>query len=76
MATSGKTTFMVISDTHNIELDNLGPCPLSHPMPKVDVLLHCGDLTVVGGLSAYKKALQLLGSFDAELKLVCCSAQL
>lgn len=39
-------------------------------MPKVDVLLHCGDLTQVGGTSAYKKALKMLGSFDAELKLV------
>ena len=39
-------------------------------MPKVDVVLHCGDLTQVGGISAYKKALNLLSSFDAELKLV------
>lgn len=39
-------------------------------MPKVDVVLHCGDLTQVGGLSAYKKALKMFEQFDAELKLV------
>jgi 3',5'-cyclic AMP phosphodiesterase CpdA len=39
-------------------------------VPKVDVLLHCGDLTQVSGLSAYRKALRLLGGFKAEPKLV------
>ena len=39
-------------------------------MPQADVLLHCGDLTNVGGLSSFKKALQMLGCIDAELKLV------
>ncbi|KAK5684296.1 hypothetical protein LTS10_004163 [Elasticomyces elasticus] len=64
------TSFLVMSDTHNLELDALGNCPLANKMPKVDVLLHCGDLTQVGGTSAFKNALRLLGSFDAELKLV------
>lgn len=62
---------MVLSDTHNLEsVADLKATAAPIPMPKVDVLLHCGDLTQVGGLSAYKKALKLLGSFDAELKLV------
>lgn len=61
--------FLVISDTHNFEFsDNAGPLQL--PTPKADVLLHCGDLTQVGGISSFKKALNMLGSIDAELKLV------
>lgn len=62
-----------MSDTHNFETAGAGEdCPLSacQDLPKVDVLLHCGDLTQVGGISAYKKALRLLGKYDAELKLV------
>lgn len=71
VATPKKTTFMVMSDTHNFEMGSADPsCPLRQPHAKVDVLLHCGDLTQVGGLSAYKKALRLLGHFEAELKLV------
>ncbi|KAK3655911.1 hypothetical protein LTR22_010069 [Elasticomyces elasticus] len=67
-----KTSFLIMSDTHNLELNTSKPgnCPLARKMPKVDVLLHCGDLTQVGGTSAFKNALHLLGSFDAELKLV------
>jgi len=65
------TTFMIMSETHNYDITAADPtCPLAQPLPKVDVLLHCGDLTQVGGLSAYKKALRLLATVDAELKLV------
>ncbi|CZT21848.1 related to metallophosphoesterase domain-containing protein 2 [Ramularia collo-cygni] len=62
--------FMILSDTHNFERDSAETFPLSGPLPKVDVVLHCGDLTFVGGLSSYKKALRMLGDFDAELRLV------
>ncbi|KAF2773020.1 MFS general substrate transporter [Teratosphaeria nubilosa] len=63
--------FLMMSDTHNFEIDTADDtCPLRQPMPKVDVVLHCGDLTQVGGTSAYKKALRLLGHFDADLKIV------
>ena len=51
-------------DTHNLESSALGP------LPSTDVLLHCGDLTQVGGVSSFRKALKLLGSIEAELKLV------
>ncbi|KAI5367805.1 Putative calcineurin-like phosphoesterase domain, ApaH type, metallo-dependent phosphatase [Septoria linicola] len=61
--------FLVLSDTHNFD-ESADLCPLKHPMPAVDVVLHCGDLTSVGGASSYKKALRLLGSFDAQLKIV------
>lgn len=39
-------------------------------MPKVDVVLHCGDLTNCGGIASYKKALKMLHAVNAELKLV------
>ena len=66
------TRFLVISDTHNFEFedDSANPVPLSLPLPKADVVLHCGDLTHCGGVSSYKKALRVLGTIDAELKLV------
>ncbi|EHL03095.1 putative rhamnogalacturonate lyase C [Glarea lozoyensis 74030] len=40
------------------------------PTPKCDVLLHCGDLTMTGGIADYKKCIQMLGTIDAEVKLV------
>ena len=66
------TKFLIMSDTHNFEFsDNAGDYqPLQLPTPKADVLLHCGDLTDVGGVTFFKKALNMLGSIDAELKLV------
>ncbi|KAK4547944.1 hypothetical protein LTR36_010663 [Oleoguttula mirabilis] len=64
------TRFLILSDTHNFESETAEGCPLKQQMPRVDVLLHCGDLTQIGGLSAYKGALRMLEPFDAELKLV------
>jgi predicted phosphodiesterase len=64
------TKFLILSDTHNLERDASQEYPICQPMPKVDVVLHCGDLTREGGIASYKKALKLLGTFDAELKLV------
>lgn len=66
------TKFLVISDTHNFEFGDpgQGSQPFTLPSPKADVLLHCGDLTQVGGVPSFKKALKMLGSIDAELKLV------
>ncbi|KAL8788382.1 MAG: hypothetical protein Q9195_007340 [Heterodermia aff. obscurata] len=67
------TTFLVISDTHNLRLDEATDDtsrPLQLPTPKADVLLHCGDLTQVGGVLSFQKALKMLGSIEAELKLV------
>jgi len=55
--------FLVLSDTHD------------QPFPdtsgySVDVVLHCGDLTQIGGLSNYRRALEEIKSIEAELKLV------
>ncbi|KAL9012874.1 MAG: hypothetical protein Q9173_002384 [Seirophora scorigena] len=66
------TRFLVISDTHNLEIGDptLKDHPLHRPLPAADVVLHCGDLTHCGGASSYKKAIQLLASMNAKLKLV------
>jgi predicted MPP superfamily phosphohydrolase len=67
------TRFLVISDTHSAtpEEKPLGSQNVSPlPMPKADVLLHCGDLTMIGKLHEYEKTMDLLESIDADLKLV------
>ncbi|KAL2065469.1 hypothetical protein VTL71DRAFT_3139 [Oculimacula yallundae] len=63
------TRFLIISDTHDFEYAGQTG-PFREPAPKVDVVLHCGDLTQVGGLSEYKRTLRMLGQIEAELKLV------
>jgi predicted phosphodiesterase len=68
-----KTRFLIISDTHsaspaqNIANNDAGFRP---PLPKADVLLHCGDLTMAGHLHEYEKTLDMLEGIDADLKLV------
>jgi len=66
------TKFMIISDTHNFQFGDAEKVrgKFCQPVPKVDVLLHCGDLTERGGLKAYKGVLRMLSEIDAELKLV------
>lgn len=66
------TKFLIVSDTHNLDFDDTAQSirPFQLPTPKADVLLHCGDLTQVGGISCFKKALKMLALIDAELKLV------
>jgi hypothetical protein len=67
------TRFLVISDTHSASpgqkpkgfLDVSPP-----PSPKADVLLHCGDLTMIGHIDEYEKTLDILKNIDADLKLV------
>jgi hypothetical protein len=63
------TRFLILSDTHGLKLENATGL-LQYPTPKADVILHCGDMTMVGGVSEYKKCLKLLETMDAELKLV------
>ncbi|KAL8944293.1 MAG: hypothetical protein Q9211_000651 [Gyalolechia sp. 1 TL-2023] len=66
------TRVLILSDTHNFDIDdsNLNQYTLRNALPAVDVLLHCGDLTHCGGTLSFKKAIKLLGSIDATLKLV------
>ncbi|KAI8299929.1 Metallophosphoesterase domain-containing protein 1 [Colletotrichum sp. SAR11_59] len=56
--------FLVLSDTHHTGF----PDPAT--LPKADVILHCGDLTMRGGLSEYKPTVERLSACNAELKLV------
>jgi 3',5'-cyclic AMP phosphodiesterase CpdA len=64
------TRFLILSDTHNFEFGDSCAGPLRLPLPKVDVILHCGDLTYCGGASSYKKLIKMLAAMDAELKIV------
>ena len=64
------TEFLVLSDTHDFEFSARASQLLQLPTPQADVLLHCGDLTQVGGVSSFKRSLKMLGSIDAELKLI------
>jgi predicted phosphodiesterase len=68
-----KTRFLILSDTHCAEpSENLGNGNVAFrpPLPRADVLLHCGDLTRVGRLEEYEKTLRMLESVEADLKLV------
>ncbi|KAF9633827.1 hypothetical protein BFW01_g4721 [Lasiodiplodia theobromae] len=72
-----KTRILIISDTHTAPLvdpsGNDEPAlevAFRAPLPAADVLLHCGDLTMMGYLDEYEAALDMLGSIDAPLKLV------
>lgn len=57
------TRVMVISDTHEYSLDG-------STMPQVDVLIHTGDLTNLGELDSLRASLKMMGTIEAELKLV------
>ena len=74
MSTSSITTrFLVISDTHSAEpSQNATNAEVSFrpPLPEADVLLHCGDLTMVGHLHEYEITLDMLQGIKAHLKLV------
>ena len=66
------TRFLIISDTHSIDFDAVKKCGgnCDPPFPKADVILHCGDLTGIGGLEELKQFVEMIGEIDAELKLV------
>ncbi len=63
------TTFMILSDTHG-GIFTSPQATRGLQIPKVDVLLHCGDLTVQGQSSEFIGVINMLSNFDAELKLV------
>jgi predicted phosphodiesterase len=72
MAGTVTTRFIIISDTHDYQFDDAVAVSgqFFRPVPKADVLLHCGDLTQIGDLHAFKKCLEMMKSIPAELKLV------
>ncbi|KAI1500794.1 hypothetical protein F5X99DRAFT_409717 [Biscogniauxia marginata] len=55
------TGFLVLSDTHDDAFSN--------DISKVGVVLHCGDLTMIGGMNNSRQALENIKHIDAELKL-------
>lgn len=64
--------FMIISDTHSHDFKDRAneDVPFQHPLPRCDVLLHAGDLTNRGTTKELEQVINMLGSIDAELKLV------
>ncbi|KAF1944208.1 ser/Thr protein phosphatase family protein [Clathrospora elynae] len=68
-----KTRFLIISDTHSAspwQNTTNEDAAFRPPLPKADVLLHCGDLTMIGHLTEYEKTLEMLEKIEADLKLV------
>lgn len=69
-----KTRILIISDTHSAPLASNGNPPpfppFKHPLPTADLLIHCGDLTMAGGLHEYHAALDMIQLIDAPIKLV------
>ena len=71
MAQNVSVRFLIISDTHTAPpAPSNAPFAYRHPLPKADVLLHCGDLTMEGDIQEYHDTLAMLSGVDAELKLV------
>ena len=64
------TRLLILADTHGFQFDDNPGRDFRPQLPNIDVLLHCGDLTQCGGIPSFKKALRMLSSIDAELKLV------
>lgn len=62
---SSPLRILILSDTHS-----KWPYTAVIPAPKSDVFIHCGDLTQVGGLASFKRAIADIKTIDAPLKLV------
>lgn len=72
-----KTRILIISDTHCARLVDARDgtsdehcLPFRAPLPKADLLIHCGDLTHTGKLEEYHQALDMLKQIDAPVKIV------
>ncbi|KAK4947640.1 hypothetical protein LTR10_013586 [Elasticomyces elasticus] len=66
-----KTRILILSDTHAaLPESSNSQIPLHHPLPKADVLLHAGDLTLNGSISQHQNAIDLIRSIDAPLKII------
>ncbi|KAI9733586.1 MAG: hypothetical protein M1834_003188 [Cirrosporium novae-zelandiae] len=67
-----KTRLCLISDTHTAIL--VPAKDISHayrePLPTSDVLLHAGDITIVGKAVEYRKVFNMLKDAPAELKII------
>lgn len=66
-----RTRILVISDTHcALPAAAESDVAFRHPLPKVDVLLHAGDLTMNGQVYQHERAIELIKGIEAELKVV------
>jgi hypothetical protein len=70
-----KTRILLLSDTHSspplpAESQSQVQVPFRTPLPKADVLIHTGELTMTGSLAEHRSAIQLIHSIDAPLKIV------
>lgn len=60
-----RTRILILSDTHGMAFQSE-----DKPFQRVDVAIHCGDLTEASKLEEYLTSLQLLKEINAPLKLV------
>lgn len=65
-----RTRVLVLSDTHSALPDNWPNLPFSQPFPPADVAIHAGDLTSTGKLQEHERAVALIKSLPAPLKIV------
>lgn len=72
MESTVTTRFLIISDTHSVDFAAVEKCngTFKPPFPKADVILHCGDLTGIGGIQELKQVVETMSKFEADLKLV------
>lgn len=63
-------SFLILSDTHELELGDERFPPRKDKFPSIDVVLHCGDFTDNGSIDALHKGMYMLSTFDAELRLL------
>ena len=62
-----RTRILLLSDTHNYSPTSTSTLP---PLPPADLLLHAGDLTMIGGASNYRTLIAWLSSCAAPLKII------
>jgi Calcineurin-like phosphoesterase len=67
-----KTRILILSDTHSLKPFDSSDTQhaFRSPLPKADLLLHAGDLTLSGKALEYQAQLEMLSEHPAELKIV------
>ncbi|KAM0333484.1 hypothetical protein ACHAQA_002146 [Verticillium albo-atrum] len=79
MASSNiKTKVLIISDTHGKKPLEDGPDELNDkpkqayrcPLPRADVAIHCGDLTLSSKVQEFEDTFAMIRALDAPLKIV------
>ncbi|PNS16777.1 hypothetical protein CAC42_4741 [Sphaceloma murrayae] len=62
-----RTSVLVVSDTH---LAHPFPYGIPSDLPHIDLLIHAGDLTMLGTIPEFHQALDMLATIPADVKLV------